>query len=802
MDDYLNHGKRSNFSINDVAQFVAILLVAKFFKSCGIYLFYDLLKHIHVVQLLFFASLIASILFIILQKPFSHNQNGAYQPVSGKSNLNKRISRLQYIKIFKYSFVQTLIRLIWLFGLTQCGPLRATLIFEQSEIAVICALKAVFLSQTTPTRTRGVVLLIVGTLILLGFDYDDAVNNLKPVDHPEGGHHGIFSHIFYFFISRFDVSDHKAGVVLLVAAVLIQTGFNQSSLSKVLISDVGGSKRLKALSLCMSTLILSPWAIFNLFSNALDPSAYYSGTADVEILPGEETAKSLVQHSWLYFLIPVTILALFIFVIDFYVEAYVTQKTDQIFTSKLGAIFVFTCSICLSFIWNHPHLVKIVVMDKIKTIVEQEHALSWGVIISFFIYCLATDMLSRPLAKSKGSFIGYSSVGNPLYSLTGETLKRTSMSMVTIIKNILREILMNKDSRGIFYFLCLNLVFTFVELSYGVFTNSLGLISDGVHMLFDCSALVMGLAAAVISQWKPTRIYSYGFGRLEILSGFINGLFLVVISIFVFLEALERLFAPPEIHSAKLIYVSFAGLCVNLFGIFAFQHAHTHGGVPCEDSVSHGHSHSKHNHSHDGKQSDHGHNHSHSSTLDSNDNMTGVYLHVLADTLGSVGVIISSFLIQQFGWYIADPVCSIAIAIMIFISVIPLLKHSSSVLMLRTPTNKQNGFKTLLNRILNIEGVVSYRDDHLWQLSSSSYTSTIHVQIEASAYEQLISAQIHSILKEMKLSYLTVQLEKEAFFNHLLGLGANMGQISDSKRVYRSQNSVEINSFINIEKFV
>lgn len=72
-------------------------------------------------------------------------------------------------------------------------------------------------------------------------------------------------------------------------------------------------------------------------------------------------------------------------------------------------------------------------------------------------------------------------------------------------------------------------------------------------MLFDCSALVMGLFAAVVSQWKPTRIYSYGFGRVEILSGFVNGLFLVVISLFVLIEALMRLFEPPEIKSGKLI---------------------------------------------------------------------------------------------------------------------------------------------------------------------------------------------------------------------------------------------------------
>lgn len=147
-----------------------------------------------------------------------------------------------------------------------------------------------------------------------------------------------------------------------------------------------------------------------------------------------------------------------------------------------------------------------------------------------------------------------------------------------------------------------------------------------------------------------------------------------------------------------LKYVSFAGLCVNLFGIFAFQHAHTHGGMACEDSSKHNHSHSgnQHNHSHD-----HGHGHSHSPapTDQRNDNMSAVYLHVLADTMGSVGVIISSFLIQQFGWYIADPICSIIIAIMIFASVIPLLKHSSSILILKMPENKQNMFKHLLNRV-------------------------------------------------------------------------------------------------------
>ncbi len=70
------------------------------------------------------------------------------------------------------------------------------------------------------------------------------------------------------------------------------------------------------------------------------------------------------------------------------------QKTDQVFAAKVGTIFVFTCSVGLSFIWNHPHVVRIVVMDKIKAIIEQEHALSWGVLISYTLYCLGSLFLA------------------------------------------------------------------------------------------------------------------------------------------------------------------------------------------------------------------------------------------------------------------------------------------------------------------------------------------------------------------------------------------------------------------------
>ena len=213
--------------------------------------------------------------------------------------------------------------------------------------------------------------------------------------------------------------------------------------------------------------------------------------------------------------------------------------------------------------------------------------------------------------------------------------------------------------------------FTFIELFYGMWTNSLGLISDGFHMLFDCTALMMGLYASLMSRWKPTRLYSYGYGRMEILSGFVNCLFLVVVAVFVFIEATHRLLEPPDINSERLLFVSVAGFIVNLIGLIAFSgHAHSHGG--------HGHSHGGHTHS-------------------GNANMRGMFLHVLADTMGSVSVIVSSLLIQYFGWLIADPICSLFIAILIMMSVIPLLKESADALLLATPDHEH--VQTTLSKV-------------------------------------------------------------------------------------------------------
>ena len=164
------------------------------------------------------------------------------------------------------------------------------------------------------------------------------------------------------------------------------------------------------------------------------------------------------------------------------------------------------------------------------------------------------------------------------------------------VSNVIRIILADSNSRNLLGFLVINLTFAFVELFYGVWTNSLGLISDSFHMFFDCTGnskqyqssielfrsiacefnerslndtrndllilligLLAGLVASVITKWRSNDKYSFGYVRAEILAGFINGLFLLFISFFILSEAVERLVEPPEVKHERLLPVSILG---------------------------------------------------------------------------------------------------------------------------------------------------------------------------------------------------------------------------------------------------
>jgi len=312
------------------------------------------------------------------------------------------------------------------------------------------------------------------------------------------------------------------------------------------------------------------------------------------------------------------------------------------------------------------------------------------------------------------------------------------------ITGFLRLLLSDPNSRNLLGFLLLNLSFAFVELIYGVITNSLGLISDSFHMFFDCTGLLAGLVATVITKWKSNENYSYGYVRAEVLAGFINGLFLIFISFFIFSEAVERLVEPPEVKHERLLPVSIAGLLVNIVGIVVFQHGgaghgHSHDG-------GHGHSHGGHGHSHGG----------------SNEQIfKGVYLHILADTLGSVGVIISALLMQYFGWMIADPICSMIIAILIFISVGSLLKESTAILMQRQPKELDSNLPECYNKVMQIQGVHGVHATHFWTLCSNSYVGGLKLEVSHDADPKYVISHTQMIFRDIGVRELFVQLDYE-----------------------------------------
>lgn len=360
----------------------------------------------------------------------------------------------------------------------------------------------------------------------------------------------------------------------------------------------------------------------------------------------------------------------------------------------------------------------------------------------------------------------------------------------------LRLFMQDKTSLRIFLFLCINFLFMFVELVYGYFSNSLGLISDAGHMLFDCTALAIGLYASFVAKIGANPIYTYGYHRYEIISGYVNGVFLLFIGYFILVESVERLFKPPEIASESLVWVSAIGFVVNIIGLTFFHdhggHGHSHGGHGHSHGGGGGHGHSvsasgggsttactgghgghgahghgdedhedhdDHAHSHGGHGGHGGgvscsHNHGSSSGDDytitlsaspsplpapsggggvtphhSKSNIDGIFLHILADTLGSVGVIISSLLVQHFGWTSADAICSMIISLLIVGSVIPLLRNTTDILLNRTPDDLAPSVDSCLQQIRRLHGVVHIERVHFWRFTETDIIGSLHITI-------------------------------------------------------------------------
>jgi cobalt-zinc-cadmium efflux system protein len=291
----------------------------------------------------------------------------------------------------------------------------------------------------------------------------------------------------------------------------------------------------------------------------------------------------------------------------------------------------------------------------------------------------------------------------------------------------------NNSKKALKLVLSLTSAFFVVQILIGFKVGSLALISDAGHMLVDVAGLVMALLAISFSQRPATPIRTYGFYRAEILASLLNSLFLTILSIFILVEAIQRLFHPSEINGLPIIIVAAIGLGINLLGVRLLSNVR----------VNHG---------------SHGNVDNHKPQHIENLNIHGAYLEVLADTIGSAGVIAAGIIIQTTGLYLADSLISIGIVALILPRTWLLLKKAIHILIEGTPSHLCH--EEIKSSILKVKGVTGVFDLHVWTITSGIYALSAHVVIMNNSKSQVILQEINSILeKNFKITHATIQIE-------------------------------------------
>ncbi|MEK4239680.1 cation diffusion facilitator family transporter [Paenibacillus sp. FSL H7-0714] len=284
------------------------------------------------------------------------------------------------------------------------------------------------------------------------------------------------------------------------------------------------------------------------------------------------------------------------------------------------------------------------------------------------------------------------------------------------------------NKKGLMIALIITVGIMFLEFFGGLITNSLALLSDSGHMLNDASSLALSLVAVWFATKPASPNKTYGFHRFEILAALLNGVTLFVVAGFIIVEAYGRFFEPPTVASGSMMLIACIGLLANVASAWSLMRK---------------------------------------GDVKNNINLRSAYLHVLGDALGSVGAIIAGLVMMIFGWYIADPIISVLVALLILRGAWGIIKHTVHVLMEGTPiTVNPTEVKAVLE---NIEGVINVHDLHIWTITSGLDSLSCHLLIKDQEDDQRILQQaIQLIAERFKIQHTTIQIETSVISHEVM----------------------------------
>jgi cobalt-zinc-cadmium efflux system protein len=270
--------------------------------------------------------------------------------------------------------------------------------------------------------------------------------------------------------------------------------------------------------------------------------------------------------------------------------------------------------------------------------------------------------------------------------------------------------------------LAITISFFVVELIGGYITNSLALAADAWHMLNDAVALAFALIAAWIAGRPSDLRKTFGYHRAEILAAFLNGIFLWAVVILIIFSAIQRLQTPATVASQEMLLIAVIGLAAN--GLSA--------GVLSRSK---------------------------SESL----NVKSAFLHVVSDTLGSVAVIAAGLIMFFTGWYQADPIFSMLVAILISYGAYKLIRESINVLLEGVPPGID--MATVERKIREQKGVKGVHDLHVWCITPTKICAlSCHVVVEESIDRRKLMSDLIAVLDAVfGIDHTTIQLEEEGY---------------------------------------